>query len=109
MTGRAPRAFSFEGQQGLSAGDPQDGRNRLHSWRVHQRSHTYWEEGKSSNFIGAWARPISRPWRTSWRGEQMAVAHCGDKDTGGRGTGEYSLVSALLEAVLLEPRPVLTQ
>ena len=34
-----------------------------------------------------------------------AVAHCGDKDTGGRGTGEYSLAWALLEAAILAPRP----
>ena len=44
------------------------------------------------------------PWR--W---VAAVAHCGDKDTGGSSSGEYSVTWALLEATISSPRPRPTQ
>ena len=34
-----------------------------------------------------------------------AAAHCGDKATGGRGTGEHPAARALLGATVLAPRP----
>ena len=65
-------------------------------------------QGRSNDFIGAWARPTC--W--SWRGLQeveAAVAHYGDRDTGDGSTVKYSLTSALWEAALLLPRPGPTQ
>ena len=45
--GWAPRVSGFEGQQGLTAGTPQDwGKEKLHPWRVHTRSHAQWDPGK---------------------------------------------------------------
>lgn len=44
---------------------------------------------KSIDFIDAWARPICWSWRVS-RGAGAAMTHCGDKDTGGKHTREYS-------------------
>ena len=35
------------------------------------------------------------------QGQGAAMAHCGDKDTGGRGTGECSSAQAVLEAAIL--------
>ena len=84
--GGAPRAFGFEGQQGLSAGAPQDwGKQRLHSWRAHTRFHVHWDPGQSSDSTGAWARSTCGSWR-----QGSAVAHCGGKDTGGGGLRDYS-------------------
>ena len=47
--GGAPKASGFEGQQGLIAGIPQDwGKQRLHSWRVHTKSHVHQDPGKKA-------------------------------------------------------------
>ena len=58
LGGRTPRGFSLEGQWGLSAGAPQGwGKQRLHSWRMHTRSHVHLDPAQSSTFIGTWDRP----------------------------------------------------
>ena len=47
----APRAFGFEGQWGLVAGVPRDwGKQRLHSYRAHTKSHTHQEQGQKPQF-----------------------------------------------------------
>ena len=46
--GGAPRAFGFEGQQGLIAGAPGDWeKQRLHSWKAHTGSFTCWDPGQT--------------------------------------------------------------
>ena len=42
-------------------------------------------------------------------GVAMAVAHCGDEDTGDGSSGEDSLVRALLEPAISSPSPGPTQ
>lgn len=49
-------------------------------------------QGKSSDFVRAWARPTCWSWRVS-QGRQGAVgAQRGDTDTGGRSAGDCSSV-----------------
>ena len=103
--GGVPRAFSFEGQWGLSAGAPQEwGKQRLHhSWRAHTSFHVHWDPAQSSDFIGAWARPTCGYWRVSWRGGGwLWLSLC--KDTCGEGPREYWLAWALPEVTILAPR-----
>ena len=46
--GKTPRAFSLQDQWDLSAGAPQDwGKQRLHSWRAHTRSHMHGTQHKA--------------------------------------------------------------
>ena len=56
--------------------------------------------GKSSDPTGDWTRPTCYCWRVSCRGGGMAVVHCGDKDTGSRSSGKYSLAWALLKSAI---------
>ena len=55
---------------------------------------------KSTDFIGAWTRPICWSRRASW-GAGEAMTHRGDEDTGGKRTREYSSVWTLLVAAIL--------
>ena len=41
-------------------------KQRCHSWRAHTRSFCPGTQGKSSDFIGAWARLTCWSWRVSW-------------------------------------------
>ena len=46
---RNPRDTVFEGQWGLIAGIPHNwGKQKLHSWRVHTRSHVHQDPGKKA-------------------------------------------------------------
>ena len=70
--GGTPRAFGFECQQGLRAGDPQDrGKQRLHTWRAHARFHVQWDPGQSNGSIRAWIRTTCRSFRVSWVGRSL--------------------------------------
>lgn len=71
-------------------------------WKVHTRFHVHWDPGQNSESIEAWARPMAGIGGNLWGGE-ASVAHCGDKDTGGGGIGEYSSTWALLESDILAP------
>ena len=81
------------------------GNKRLHSWRAHTRFRVHWDPAQRSDSTGAWDRPTCRSWRVSWGGSESAVAHCGGKDTGGRGPREYDQ----REVAILAPRPGPTQ
>ena len=85
----------------LITGVTQDWRGKeLRSWRVHTRfMHTRnWK--KSTDFIGAWTRPVCWSQRASW-GAGEAMTHRGDEDTGGKRAREYSSVWTLLVAAIL--------
>lgn len=62
--GGASREFGFESQGDLGKGDPQTRRNRdfTLAYKVHTRFHMHWDPEQSSDFIGAWARPICGYW-----------------------------------------------
>ena len=60
---RALRAFSFEGQQDLNAGAPQDwGKWRLHSQGAYSKLHVHWDTEQSNDSIRARARPTWGAW-----------------------------------------------
>ena len=65
-------------------------------------------QGKGSDFKGARVRHTCWSWRVSWESKGWLWL-TRNKDTGGRGTGKYSLAWALLEATILTPRPGPTQ
>ena len=66
LRGGGPRVFVFEGQQGLSAGSPQDLRKyRLYSGTVHTNFHMHWDPEQSSDSIGA-HRSTCKSYRVSW-------------------------------------------
>ena len=94
---RAPRASGFEGQGRLSAEAPQNwGRQIIHSWRVHTRSHAHQDPGQKQ-----WLhRSLGQTYLWVLEGllgrQGWAMVHCGDKKTRGRGTREYSSVWVLL-------------
>ena len=45
---------------------------------------------KRTDFIGTWVRPTCWSWRVSW-GVEVALAHCGDKDTGSGDIHQHEL------------------
>ena len=81
----ASRAFDFEGHWSLISVTPQDwGKQKCHSWMVSIRSEaaTSCEPGKNlPSGLGGCPGEV-----------RVAVAHCRDKYTGGRGSGKFSLV-----------------
>ena len=82
--GGAPRAFGFEGQQGLIAGAPGDWeKQRLHSWKAHTGSFTCWDPGQTQWIY----RSLSRTYLLVLEGllgrRGVAVALSGSVDTGG--------------------------
>lgn len=95
----APEHLSLKTIRALSSDAPQDlGKQKHHLWRVHKSFHLLLDSGQSSNPKGAWARPN---WKIFWR----YGAHCGDKDTGGKGPKEYLLAWALPGPHFLAPTP----
>ena len=82
------------------------GGNRLHSWRAHTQDFMYTrtqdkiatpsEHGYLWNLAGFLGRSRS------------TVAHCGDKDIGGRGLREYSSSGVFWEVIIVAARPSLT-
>ena len=108
LRGGGPRAFVFEGQQGLSAGSPQDLRKyRLYSGIVHINFHMHWDPGQSSDSIGA-HRSTSKSYRVSWGAKDQVWAHWQGKDFDDGGPKEYSLVCTPGVAIFVW-RPGLTQ
>ena len=71
--GGAPRAFGFEGQQGSTAGAPQDwGGETLYSSRSHTRACTHWVPAqKQWIYTGAWAIPTCWSWSLLGRGGKL--------------------------------------
>ena len=91
-SGGAPREFAFEGHQDLTARVQQDwGKQKLHSWRVHTKSHMYQDPGSKQSLHRGLGIPVGLGRYPRETGEGV-VSHCGDEDTGDRGTREYSLV-----------------
>lgn len=86
------RAFSFKGQRGLILGIPQAGEAVTTFLEGTHRSHS--EGPREKQWLH---RCLVRP--TRWdprKSPGLAVAHCGDKDTG-RTIREYLLLWTLLE------------
>ena len=77
----------------------------IHSWRVHSRSCEHSGKGGKQ-----WLhRGLGQTYLLVLEGllerSGAPVAHCKDKDTGGRGTGENALAWTVLEAAILMSRP----
>ena len=68
------------------------GGNKQHSWRAHTRSHADQAPGVKAVTSQETGPDLPACPERSLRELGMAVAHCQDKNTGGRSTGEYSLV-----------------
>ena len=68
------------------------GGNKQHSWREHTRSHADQAPGVKAVTSQETGPDLSACPEWFLRELGMAVAHCQDKNTGGRSTGEYSLV-----------------
>lgn len=84
----APRGFSFEGQWDLSAGAPQDWGNTNSILDGTHKVSCALGPGKRSDIIGSWARLwVLEVLLGTW---QLAVAHCGSKDTGNIDQYEFS-------------------
>ena len=56
--------------------------------------------GRSSDLIGDWTRPYLLVLEGLLQRRWVTVAYCGDKDTGSRSSGKYSLVWALPESTI---------
>ena len=95
------RESSFEGQQDLTAGLPQDwGKQNLYSWRAHKvscipgpRGKKQWPHKRLVQTYLLVLEGLLQRWG-------VAVAHCRDQDTGSRSSGKYSLVWALPKATI---------
>ena len=89
--GGAPRAFGFEGQRGLTAGAPQDwGKQRLHSWKAHTRSHAHWDPGLKQLLHRNLGQTYMRVSEGLLGRRGAAVAQPGGIKIGGRYIREYS-------------------
>ena len=79
-------------KQGWGAGAAQElVKQKLYSWGgCTQGLKCTRPHDKRPDFIGAWLRPICWAWRVSWW-VGMALAHCGDKDTGSGNINQQAL------------------
>ena len=73
-----------EGAKGLS------GETEIPFLEGSLRIHGYWDRVQSSNSTGAWTGPTCWSWRVSW-GVEVALAHCGDKNTGSGNIHQHEL------------------
>ena len=104
MGGRDPRESSFEGQQGLIAGIPQDWRkHKYHSWRMLTRSCEHQDPGKKAMISWGTGPDLSASIGGS-PVDVVAVASCRSRHTGGGSLLVYSLARTLLEADIFSPR-----
>ena len=85
------------------------GKQKYHSWRVHTGPHVHHNPRKKQGVHRRLGQTYLLVLESLLGSCGVAVAHCGDRDTGGSGSGEYLLVWDFLEAAIFSPRPGPTQ
>ena len=87
-----PRPFGLMAKQGWSAGTAQEcGKTEtLFLWRVHTRTQMHQDPWQKDWLYRSLVRPTCWSWRVSWW-VGVALAHCGDKDTGSGNIHQHEL------------------